>query len=212
MTMYRSSFVEEQALMQYSQTAPPGRTYKYYQNPVVFPFGGAANNFCAIFSRNGIVCQDMLGTNARKIQGGVVSAAGMGYHDSSIACSLSTAGPADDVDAKKYLVACNVSHLGGPSGDEVVQLYHVPPAGLNASVDHPVPIKRLIAFERVALPSAAAAVGVGVAFKLSSEDLRLVDKSGGQSLYPGSHGLEVWLGHGLPVSLSAVVPAAATEA
>ena len=50
-----------------------------------------------------------------------------------------------------------------------------------------------------------------MAFNLTAEDLRLTDRAGGQSLYPGAHGLEVWLGHGLTANLTATVPAAAVE-
>ena len=73
-------------------------------------------------------------------------------------------------------------HLSGPTGDEVVQLYHVPPSGL--IVDHPLPIKRLIGFERIHLP--AESMPVSVNFNLTTEDFRLTDKAGGQSLYPVS--------------------------
>ena len=158
-TMYRSDFVEQQALMQYSQTKYPGRTYKYFVEPVVFPFG-----------------------------------AGMGYHDSTVACTLTP----------PMLVSCKVTHLGGPSGDEVLQVYHIPPTGLK--VDHPLPLKRLIAFERVHVPAGAATSPVAVTWNLTTEDLRLTDKVGGQSLYPGSHGLQIWLGHGAPANLTVVVP------
>merc|ERR1712217_485171 len=155
-TMYRSTFVDEQALMQYSQTKPPGRTYKYYSNPVVFPFG-----------------------------------AGMGYHDSTISCSL----------VPPMSVLCQVVHVSGPDGDEVVQVYHIPPAGLK--VDHPLPLKKLIAFERLRLPALGAPVRVR--FELTASDLRLTDKAGGQSLYPGQHGLQIWLGHGAPQNLTITV-------
>ena len=137
-TMYRSTFVEEQALIQYSQTKPPGRTYKYYTLPVVFPFG-----------------------------------AGMGYHTAGATCTLVPP------HHQTYQVQCKVTHLSGPTGDEVVQLYHVPPSGL--IVDHPLPIKRLIGFERIHLP--AESVAVSVNFNLTTEDFRLTDKAGGQSLY-----------------------------
>jgi hypothetical protein len=34
-TMYRSTFVQEQALIQYSQTKPPGRTYKHHLRVII---------------------------------------------------------------------------------------------------------------------------------------------------------------------------------
>jgi hypothetical protein len=166
--MYKSTFVQEQTLIQYSQTKAPGRTYKYVEpRLVIFPFG-----------------------------------TGMGYHQSSVACTLATGPP-----ASAYTVTCTVEHLTGPAGDEIIQLYHIPPAGLK--VDHPLPIKRLIGFERVHLP---AAKKVEQVFKLTLEDLRLTDKAGGQSLYPGDHTLEIWLGHAAPVNLTATVSFATTEA
>jgi hypothetical protein len=141
----------------------------------------------------------------------------MGYHNSTIHCSIasqegrapatSVATVADAVPTKEaiigvHVIKCQISHIFGPSGDEVVQVYHVPPTGLK--VDHPLPFKRLIAFDRIHLP--ASATGVTVAFNITTEDLRLTDKAGGQSLYSGNHGLSIWMGHGEPQNLTIVVP------
>jgi hypothetical protein len=116
---------------------------------------------------------------------------GMGYHQSDVTCTL----------APPYMVQCKVAHLSGPAGDEVAQLYHVPPSGL--IVDHPLPIKRLIGFERIHLP--AGSTLVSVSFNLTTEDFRLTDKAGGQSLYPGNHILQIWLGHGAPANISVAI-------
>ena len=56
-----------------------------------------------------------------------------------------------------------------------------------------------IAFDRVSLLAGGTA---SVVFNLTEADLRLTDRVGGQSLYPGDHGLEVWLGHGAPAELT----------
>jgi hypothetical protein len=134
-TMYKSTYVEAVPLIEYSQSKWPGRTYKYVDPSfVIYPFG-----------------------------------AGMGYHNSSITCSLTSTAAATYADADvvtsssvaqqteavvgamAHAVHCTVAHVAGPAGDEVVQVYHVPPAGLK--VDHPLPFKRLIAFDRIHLPS-----------------------------------------------------------
>jgi hypothetical protein len=39
MTIYKSSFVNEQSMRSFDMTTAPGRTYRYYTNPVTFPFG-----------------------------------------------------------------------------------------------------------------------------------------------------------------------------
>lgn len=142
----------------------------------------------------------------------------MGYHNSTIHCSFApqagSTPAASDVKAVDavateeaitgtvHVIHCQVSHISGPSGDEVVQIYHVPPTGLK--VDHPLPFKRLIAFDRVHLP--ASATGVTVAFNITTGQLRLTDKAGGQSLYPGNHDLSIWMGHGESQNLTIVVP------
>lgn len=38
-TFYRSNFVNEQNMTSLDLTVSPGRTYRYYSNPVTFPFG-----------------------------------------------------------------------------------------------------------------------------------------------------------------------------
>jgi hypothetical protein len=111
-TMYKSTYVEAVPLIEYSQSQWPGRTYKYVDPSfVIYPFG-----------------------------------AGMGYHNSSITCSITSTAAAADADAvtrssgaqqteavagaTAHVVHCTVAHGAGPAGDEVVQVYHVPPAGL----------------------------------------------------------------------------------
>ena len=161
-----------------------GRTYKYVDPSfVIYPFG-----------------------------------TGMGYHDSGLECNLASHSAAipeasdsaalgtlvteEWVEAVMHVVHCQVEHISGPAGDEVVQVYHVPPAGLK--VDHPLPFKRLIAFDRVHLPASSAKVSL--VFNITSEDLRLTDKAGGQSLYPGTHTISIWMGHGQAQNLTLVVP------
>ena len=143
---------------------------------------------------------------------------GMGYHNSGLECNLASHSVAvpegsdsaalgalvteEWVEAVTHVVHCQVEHISGPAGDEVVQVYHVPPAGLK--VDHPLPFKRLVAFDRVHLPASSAKVSA--VFNITTEDLRLTDKAGGQSLYPGSHIISVWMGHGQAQNLTLVVP------
>ena len=124
----------------------------------------------------------------------------MGLHNSAISCTGAT--------SSGYGIACSVKHVTGPAGDEVVQVYHIPPTALKEKIDHPVLIKRLVhvAYERVSLPAAAT---VSLSFNFISDDLRLTDKAGGASLYPGVHGIEVWLGHGAPANLTLAVAAEA---
>lgn len=80
--------------------------------------------------------------------------------------------------------ACTVTNTGNLDGEEVVIVYHR--AKSIGIVDHPLPLRALVEFERVAV---AAKQSVTVNFKLSNQNLLLVNKEGERVLYPGSHEL-----------------------
>lgn len=50
---------------------------------------------------------------------------------------------------ERLKLVCDISLVDGPDGDEVLQFYHIASEEIRARVDHPVPNKSLIEFERV---------------------------------------------------------------
>ena len=86
--------------------------------------------------------------------------------------------------AHKY--SCTVSNTGGMAGDEVVQVYHSAGAAIRSAAMHPVPIKSLVAFDRVRIAKGGKAE---VAFDLSEDAFMLVNKAGVKTLYKGERTL-----------------------
>jgi len=84
----------------------------------------------------------------------------------------------------EYSLNCKVSNTGAMTGDEVLQVYHI--AQDIGKVDHPLPKRALVEFERVTLAPGASTL---VSFTLSAEALQVVNKHGEHKLYPGTHRL-----------------------
>jgi beta-glucosidase len=80
-------------------------------------------------------------------------------------------------------VRAAVTHAGGPSADEVVQCYLVPPQGAPEA-----PRATLVGFEKISLSPGNS---VEAAFKLPSDAFRQVDSSGRQVLIPGRFGIVI---------------------
>jgi beta-glucosidase len=89
-------------------------------------------------------------------------------------------------------ISVNVKNTGAVEGDEVVELYlkHEPSAGAPV-----VPIRALKGFQRVHLNPGEQKT---VTFKLTSEQLRIVDEQGHPRVVGGV--VDVWVGGGQPVS------------
>jgi len=78
---------------------------------------------------------------------------------------------------------CTVTNTGSRKGDEVLQVYHV--AQSIGKVDHPLPKRALRAFTRVTIPAGSS---TSVSFSsLSPDSLKVVNKQGVPTLYPGTH-------------------------
>ena len=73
-------------------------------------------------------------------------------------------------------ITCTVTNSGGAKvGDEVLMAYHSVGKDVKAAAKHPVPIKELVAFERVTVTSGTPA---SVAFEIGPQQLGLVDETG----------------------------------
>merc|ERR1712048_1383184 len=89
-----------------------------------------------------------------------------------------------------YHLTCKLANVGAMEGDEVVQVYHV--AVDIGKVDHPLPKRSLVEFERFRLSSG---LNTDIAFAIPSDAFKVVNKEGVRTLYPGKHRLIVSRGH-----------------
>jgi len=90
-----------------------------------------------------------------------------------------------------------VENTGPRAGDEVLQLYHSVSNAIRATVDHPVPLKKLIDFERVSLAKGAA---ISVGFTVPRQRLAVTNGDGDYVLYKGSHTITFSRGAGADTS------------
>lgn len=142
-TMYPAAYTSEVSMYSFDMSAAPGRTYRYYTGPVLFPFGF-----------------------------------GLSYTTFAQTCSQ---------DSTKDIV-CSTRNTGAREGDQILMMYHRVGTDISHNVTHPVPLRRLVDFERV---SVAAGATETVHFVLSDEDLTLTNEKGQEVLYPGTHYLDV---------------------
>ena len=102
-----------------------------------------------------------------------------------------------------YQIVCNLANVGLREGDEVIQIYHV--AQNVGKVDHPLPKRSLIDFDRYRLP---AGTSIDIMFGIPVDALKIVNENGVRILYPGEHKLVVSRGHPEDeISINVVIPA-----
>eukprot|EP01116_Phalansterium_solitarium_P015449 TRINITY_DN3413_c0_g2_i1.p2 TRINITY_DN3413_c0_g2~~TRINITY_DN3413_c0_g2_i1.p2 ORF type:complete len:747 (-),score=307.36 TRINITY_DN3413_c0_g2_i1:314-2554(-) len=98
------------------------------------------------------------------------------------------------VSSNNYTFTVTVQNTGSLDGDEVVMVYHSAGPDIRAKVDHPVPFKSLVAFERVRVAAGAAEK---LLFSLDSSVLALTNLDGQRVIYPGTHQLIFSRGNGV---------------
>ena len=79
---------------------------------------------------------------------------------------------------------CTVTNTGAREGDEVVQLYHRVSDAIRRAADHPIPLRKLVEFERVSLGKGAS---TSVQFSLPRQRLAVTNGAGDYVLYKGWH-------------------------
>ena len=79
---------------------------------------------------------------------------------------------------------CAVINTGKITGDEVVQVYHSVGNDIRSRVNHPVPIKNLVNFERVTVDPNAEQL---VTFSFDSSVFLLINAEGKREMYTGTH-------------------------
>ena len=152
----------------------PGRTYKFFDGPTVFPFGyglsytkfnytlKAATNRQPIKLTKFQHCHDLPYKNGT-------------FKPSCPAIAI------DDMRCpKNFKLAVEVKNVGNRDGDEVVLVYSQPPFGIVGT--H---IKNLIAFQKVFV---AAGTSETIQFAINAcQGLGIVDSSGNALLPSGAH-------------------------
>ena len=122
-----------------------------------------------------------------------------GYSTFSLACALM------GQTSSEVNVGCNITHTGGPGGDEVLMVFHRPGPDVVAKVGgaHPLPLMALRDFARTSLPVGGVQ---GVSFTLAlNTSLTFVNGEGASVLYDGEHLLDVWNGNDQNATLSVQV-------
>eukprot|EP00730_Choanoeca_flexa_P014522 TRINITY_DN6379_c1_g1_i2.p1 TRINITY_DN6379_c1_g1~~TRINITY_DN6379_c1_g1_i2.p1 ORF type:complete len:804 (+),score=166.70 TRINITY_DN6379_c1_g1_i2:121-2412(+) len=101
-----------------------------------------------------------------------------------------------------YNHTCTVRNTGNRDGDEVVMVYHSAGSDVRDDAPHPVPLRSLIAYERVHVPNGGSA---SITFTLSPKQALLVNQHGDKTLYKGTHDFIVSRGPGLKTDDDVVV-------
>lgn len=168
----------------------PGRTYKFYDGPVVYPFGHglsytfflhnltSAKRSIAIDLSNRTQCRDIAYTN--------------GTFKPECPAVL-----VDDLTCTEEIeFQMEVENTGERDGSQVLLVYSVPPGGISST--H---IKQVVGFQRVFLKAGDSET---VTFKLNAcKSLGLVDFTGYNLLPAGGHTIVVGDGEvSFPVELS----------
>jgi hypothetical protein len=171
---YPSSYVYDVSMLDMSMQAGPGRSYKFYTGTPLYSFG-----FGLSYTHFALKWAPHPPTSPRLLT----------------------------VDAAATTVAytCTVTNTGAVAGDEVVLAYVVPKRlsfGDAVAASDPMPIKELVAFERVTVAAGATAT---VTFELPSERFSLVDADGHRSIVPGVFDVVLSRGHGDELSTTVVV-------
>lgn len=114
---------------------------------------------------------------------------GLSYSSFSFACSLAAASDTSFQKALTFLVSCELRNEGLMDGDEVMMVFHSVGDDIAREAGHPIPLRRLIEFERRTLAAGAAAISVR--FDIPVASLTLTDLEGNKVLYAGRHYLSV---------------------
>lgn len=105
--------------------------------------------------------------------------------------SLTTFNMSCSIVSKVYL-SCTIGNSGQRDGDEVIMIYHNVSQQIKHAVNHPVPLKQLVAFERVFVPKQQTKT---VQFTIKDEQLKVTDNNGNYVLYAGTHYITVSRGN-----------------
>jgi hypothetical protein len=118
---------------------------------------------------------------------------GLSYTSFGLSCVNSSAA---------YSHTCTVVNTGSVAGDEVVMVYHSAGDAVRKEANHPVPLRSLVAFERVRVEAGGS---VSFDVSLTPSMTMLVNEDGVKTLYRGEHEFIVSRGPGLKTGDDVVV-------
>ena len=126
-TMYDQNYTSQVSLFNYDMSLAPGRTYRWFTGKPLFQYGDGLS----------------LTTFSHKCACARAEAP----------AAAAGAGPAAGVDC-----SCSLRNTGAMAGDEVVLVFDTLSPAIRAAVGsaHPVPLRRLVGFERASLPVGAS--------------------------------------------------------
>lgn len=149
----------------------PGRTYRFYKGPVVYPFGHGMSytNFVhTVASAPTVVAVPLDGHHGS----GNATVSGKAIKVTHAKCNRLTLG-----------VQVDVKNVGSKDGAHTLLVFSTPPAG------HWAPHKQLVAFEKVHVP-AGAQQRVGINIHVCKY-LSVVDRSGTRRIPLGEHNIHI---------------------
>ncbi|KAK7823410.1 putative beta-d-xylosidase 2 [Quercus suber] len=176
MTWYPQGYLKNlpmttMAMRSSQSTGYPGRTYRFYKGPVVYPFGygiSYTKYVHTIASAPTVISIPLDGRHAR----GNTTTSGKAIRVTHAKCNRLSIG-----------VQVEVRNKGSRDGSHTLLVFSTPPAG------HWVPHKQLVAFEKVHVPARAqrrVLINIHVCKYLS-----VVDKSGIRRIPMGLHSLHI---------------------
>lgn len=195
MTWYEADYVNQlpmtsMPLRPVGSLGYPGRTYKFYDGPVVYPFGyglsytsfirtlTSAQRSVAVDLSDAVQCRDIA------------------YDDDAYKPGCAAALINDLACAETFEFEIEVENVGDRDGSQVLIVYSKPPKGISST--H---IKQVVGFQRVYVEAGESQT---VTFKLSAcKSLGLVDFTGYNLLPAGGHTIVVGDGDvSFPVEVS----------
>lgn len=176
MTWYPQEYITnlpmtEMAMRPSQSKRYPGRTYRFYKGPVVYPFGHGMSytNFVHTVANAPTVVAVPLDGRHGSINATI---SGKAIKVTHAKCNRLTLG-----------VQVDVKNVGSKDGAHTLLVFSTPPAG------HWAPHKQLVAFEKVHVP-AGAQQRVGINIHVCKY-LSVVDRSGTRRIPLGEHNIHI---------------------
>ncbi|XP_023517807.1 probable beta-D-xylosidase 5 [Cucurbita pepo subsp. pepo] len=168
----------------------PGRTYKFYDGTVVYPFGYGLSY--TSFTHTLVSASRSLAVNLDK----TIQCRDMSYEDTAFKPDCAAVLVDDLTCSEEFEFEIKVENTGKKDGSQVVIVYSKPPSGISST--H---IKQVVGFQRVFVDAGG---NESVKFKLNAcKSLGLIDFSGYNLLPAGGHTIVVGDGDvSFPVQLS----------
>lgn len=195
MTWYEADYVNKlpmtsMPLRPVESLGYPGRTYKFYDGPVVYPFGYGLSYTYFIHTLNSAkrsITVDL---------GDMIQCRDIAYNDDAFKPDCAAALVDDLTCSEEIEFQMEVENTGDKDGSQVLMVYSKPPSGISST--H---IKQVVGFKRVFL---SAGDSETVTFKLNAcKSLGLVDFTGYNLLPAGGHTIVVGDGEvSFPVEVS----------